>query len=73
MWSLELYLENTSISPDGEAYSFWHMRESIEPYSEKNQWETIAEWKEKYNLQFFKGHYYICLSRISIGFNNFQL
>jgi hypothetical protein len=75
MWNLELHIEKTSNgctphqNPEGEMFTFWHVVETKEIYSELDQWQTIAEWVQKHNLNFYKSHYFICLSRISHGVN----
>lgn len=68
MWSLELHIEKTTTGQT-DYHSLWHLVESIEIYSQLQQWQQIAKWKEEYNLNFYKGHYFICLSRISHGVN----
>jgi len=77
MWNLELHIEkvssdlNHSGSPTGEMFAFWHVIETKEMVtnSELDQWQTVAEWKQKHNLNFYKHHYFICLSRVSHGVN----
>lgn len=71
MWNLELHIEKTTTG-NTDYNTFWHLVESKEIYSELDQWQTVSEWKIKHNLKFYKGHYFICLSRISHGVNSYN-
>jgi hypothetical protein len=79
MWSLELHIKQSYNAASqqfetgaNDVFDSWHIIESVETYSEKHQWEKMAEWKMKHNLDSSDNNHFFCLSRLSHGVNEFN-